>query len=395
MRTIFFLVLALIGNAALQATLHAQTLTQTPQFRLVPADTISPVTHLILTVPLADPVSLPAVAAAIETRFGVTLTAEWPLRSIAVHCFVMQADDNTDLDDIIARMRADAQIRTVQRVRNFETFENLYSDPLFPAQGALTLINASLAQRYSEGAGVKVGVVDSAIDSTHPDLAGRISSLHDFVGDNRGKSGEAHGTAIGGIIAADASNSIGMVGVAPKAELVELRACWQAQGDPGRCNSFSLARALNFAILKKIKLINMSLGGPPDPLLEELVRAAIDDGLIIIAAWGEDQTATFPASVPGVIAAGRFGKDHSIPAPATDVISTAPQNDYRYVSGSSVASAHVAGVVSLLLAIRPDLRSDAIASALRAAVTVRDEKPMLDACQALREVAETSVTCLQ
>lgn len=377
-----------LGNSAASGA-------QAQSFRLAPADLLSSGTHLILTVPLDDADELATVAVSIERRFDVTLMAEWPLRSIAVHCFVVNAGERADLDDLIARMRADAQIRSVQRTQDFNTFESHYADPLFPIQSALTQLNAVAAQRFSTGSGVRVGVVDSAIDSTHPDLAGRLAELHDFVGDGQQDIAESHGTAIAGIIAADAANAQGIVGVAPEAELVVLRACWQAPGEPGRCNSFSLARALNFAILNQIDVVNISLGGPPDPLLEELVRAAVDSGLVVIAAWGEAETATFPASVPGVIAAGGSAADRRIPAPAVDVISTAPHNDYRYFSGSSVAAAHVAGVASLLLAARPDLRPDDIARALRSAVTVRDNTPMLDACQALHTVAGEAVSCLQ
>mgnify|MGYP003630928934 FL=1 len=378
-----------ISTFLLAAPLRAQ---QAPPWLLVPADSIATQTHLILTVPLDDPGALNAVAAGIEARFGVTLTAEWPLQSLAVHCLVVDTAGTPDLDALIARMQADAQIRTVQRMNDFQVFETLHSDPLLPMQSALRQINAAAAHRLSTGTGVRVGIVDTAIDRDHPDLEGRLADLRDFVGNAQGSAAEPHATAIAGIIAADADNGIGMMGVAPQAELIGLRACWQAQGEGGRCNSFSLARALNFAILNDVQVLNMSLGGPPDPLLQELIEAAEAAGIVVVAAWGENPEPTFPASMPGVIAAGQ-GTEHQVPAPAVDVLSTAPDNDYRYVSGSSVAAAHVSGVVALLIARHHDITARDIALALNDAVVMQHDGPMVDACEALLAIETTASVC--
>lgn len=378
--------------ARVQAPTQAPDQSQAQNWRLVDADQIASNSNLVLTVPLDDASALSAVAADIERRFGVTVAAEWPLRSISVHCLVVDTSGHSDVEDLIKRMRADAQIRTVQRMQDFELLSDLYLDSLFPAQSSLAQLNALAAHRRSTGSGVRVGVVDSGIDSSHPDLEGQLVEVRDFVSVTRSGAIEAHGTAIAGIIAADAANALGMVGVAPEAELVGLRACWEPQGKSGRCSSFSLARALNFAILNRLGVINLSLSGPSDPLLEELVLAAIKDGLVIVAAWGESSAAAFPASIPGVIAAGG-SPDAGIPAPAVDVISTAPRGRHRYVSGSSVAAAHVSGVAALLLALRADLKTDDIARALSAAVTLKGERPMLDACEALRSIDDQKKLC--
>nr|WP_321981930.1 S8 family serine peptidase [uncultured Cohaesibacter sp.] len=365
---------------------------QSQPFLLKPANTIATKTHLILTVPLADKKALDKIASEIMSRFGVTLTAEWPLKSIDVHCFVVEADPKADMNALIARMLADKQIRTAQKMQEFKTLESRYSDPLFPIQTALKQINAVAAQRYSTGSGVHIAVVDSAIDASHPDLLGRLTPAKDFVGVGQTSVAEDHGTAIAGIIAADVANATGIVGIAPKAQLTSLRACWQAPNEPGECNSFSLARALNFALLNDFDVINLSLGGPPDPLLEELIQSAIEKNIVVVAAWGEDGVATFPASVSGVIAAGGPTKA-SIPAPSVDVISTAPHNDYRYVSGSSVAAAHVSGILALLLALHPGLPTETLAHALHASIRQRNGDPMIDACAVLHSEAKDTVSC--
>lgn len=239
---------------------------------------------------------------------------------------------------------------------------------------------------------MSIAVVDSAIDASHPDLSGRLAPLKDFVGDGQVSAAEDHGTAIAGIIAADVANGTGIVGIAPTAKLTSLRACWQAQHAPGECNSFSLARALNFALLNDFDIINLSLGGPPDPLLRELIQTAIKKNIVVVAAWGEEESATFPASVPGVITAGG-PTEISIPAPSVDVISTAPHNNYRYFSGSSVAAAHVSGISALLLALRPDLATDELHRALTASVRLLDGAPMVDACVVLHNETNPQVSC--
>lgn len=363
-----------------------------PEFLLVDADQISTNRYLILTVPLDDADRLRKVAADIETQFNVTLTAEWPLLAISVHCLVVDASRHGDVDALVLRIRADQRIRTVQRMKGFETQSENYQDSLLPLQTAMYEMNAVRAHYKSTGAGIKIAVIDSGIDEHHPDLIGRRIEKRDFVSAAGDQAPEMHGTAIAGVIGADASNAQGMVGVAPEAKLLGLRACWQEAGELGRCSSFSLARALNFAILNQADVINLSLGGPPDPLLEELLLAAIESGVVIVAAWGKAERPAFPASVPGVIGAG-LSHDQAIPAPAVDVISTALDGRYRYVSGSSVAAAHVTGVVALMLSAQADLTPGDVGRALNSAITLREGVPMLDACQALRSVRGSPDFC--
>ena len=370
---------------------------ETHDWRLSDADQIVSGDYLILTVPMADDDRLSEIAEEVEARYGVQLAAEWPLRSIAAHCLVLDVRAHGDVEGLIARMRADRTIRTVQRMQEFDVFEDprselRYDDPLFPFQRALVQLNAENAHNRSIGSGIRIGVVDSGIDRAHPDLSGRLADNRDFVNQRGTDRAEAHGTAMAGVIAAAAANATGIVGVAPGAELVGLRACWQNADTPGRCSSFSLARSLNFAIINGIEVLNLSLGGPPDPLLEELVRDAIAKGIVVVAAWGKAEAPSFPASVPGVIAAGG-PRTSGVPAPAIDVISTAPDSSYSYVSGSSVAAAHVSGVVALLLASRRDLTPGDILRALERGRSEQDGRPVLDACRALKSVAYAGTPC--
>lgn len=349
-------------------------------WRLVDANTLAPGGYIVLTVPTDTPQALTALAASLAEDYDIPLTAEWPLNAISVLCLVYDASSSPDIEALLTSLRQDARVRTAQRVQGFSVSSSHKPRSLLPAQWAMHRMNVLAAHAASTGTGVRVGIVDSAIDRTHPDLSHRLADTRDFVSVVATQRAEAHGTAVAGVIGADAQQT-GLLGVAPGSEMVGLRACWQT-GSGGKCNSFSLARALNFAILNDIDVLNMSLGGPDDPLLTELIEAAIAKDMVVVAAAGETEQTVFPASIPGVIAAGQAGPGR-IPAPMTDILSTAPEQSHRYVSGSSIATAHVSGVVALVMAGNPDLPSAQIEPRLASAIHEAAQGPMLDACRAV------------
>jgi subtilisin family serine protease len=181
---------------------------------------------------------------------------------------------------------------------------------------------------------------------------------------------EAHGTAVAGVIAARAGNGIGIAGVAPGARLMALRACWEARGQGTLCSSFTLAKALNFAILHEARIINLSLGGPADRLLQTLLVAAGVRGATVVGALDPARPDGFPASAPGVLAVGTMERMSvragALFAPGADVPSCLPGARWGFVSGSSYAAAHVSGLAALLAELRPhagpgELRSTILA----------------------------------
>jgi subtilisin family serine protease len=167
--------------------------------------------------------------------------------------------------------------------------EVTYDDPYFGLQPGLTAMDIEGAHLRSLGERVRVAIIDTGVDTTHPELSGRVGDNVDLVGDSRAPPpAEQHGTAVAGVIGAIANNGQGIVGVAPQAHLLALRACWQTTREDGAriatCNSFTLARALGRAIDDRASVINLSLAGPQDSLLERLVVRAIDDGAIVVGA---------------------------------------------------------------------------------------------------------------
>ncbi len=248
-----------------------------------------------------------------------------------------------------------------------------------------------------------MAVVDTAVDDEHPDLAHNIVLRRDFVteGARSQEIAELHGTAVAGVIASVANNGIGTVGVAPGAWILALRACWetQAHGSSGTCNSFTLAKSLAFVVERRPEVVNLSVAGPPDPLLERLIRAALARGIAVVTAYRESAgAAAFPGSMSGVLAVGGpdspvdEGATPPLAAPARDILTTTPGGGFDFVSGSSFAAAHVSGVLALLLEKAPGLAVERLDEVLRR--TSRSVRrgpgivvPLVDACAALDQVA--------
>jgi subtilisin family serine protease len=172
---------------------------------------------------------------------------------------------------------------------------------------------------------------------------------------------ETHGTGVAGIIAAHADNGVGIEGVAPGARLMALRACWQRPDQATRCDSFTLGKALNFAIMHGAQVINLSLSGPPDRLLQQLLDVALARGIKVVGAVDPQRAdGGFPASCPGVLAVtddeARSAAAGILVAPGRDIPTTTVGAKWHFVSGSSYAAAHVSGMVAMLSELRPALR---------------------------------------
>ena len=131
------------------------------------------------------------------------------------------------------------------------------------------------------------------------------------------------------------------------------------------CNSFTLAKALAAILDTDARVINLSLGGPSDPLLNKLLMQLLEERRVVVAALPPDgSTRGFPDSAPGVLVVRVSGPTPAPPgvlsAPGSDILTTQPDGGYDFTSGSSMAAAHVSGIVALLLSISPNLDPNSI-----------------------------------
>jgi subtilisin family serine protease len=288
--------------------------------------------------------------------------ASWPIALLGVHCLVYAVRADADTAVLLARLARDPRVESAQPLFAFSTLAAPYNDPYAELQRNVLQMAIAQAHGLSRGGGVRVAVIDTGVDVGHPDLPPRGTQTRNFVDtDAQAFRADAHGTAVAGVIAAVPNNGIGIVGVAPDAQLLAYKACWRAAtGMGGVCNTFTLAQALAAAIEARADIINLSLAGPSDPLLTRLVNQGLERGAIVVGAVPADGLRRlFPTDIEGVIAVDAVESGHraadTIAAPGRDILSLAPDGHYDFYSGSSLAAAEVSGLVALLRAERPRL----------------------------------------
>ena len=313
-----------------------------------------------------------ATAHSLERDYRLREVSAWPIQSLQVHCIVVRLPDLTPRATLIAQLARDSRVESVQPLNEFTTeadanesgASKLQSPPpqrqsYVPLQRNLRELGVLQAHKLSQGAAVRIAIIDTGVDYRHPDLNGRIVTRRDFVAGGSDFTGDRHGTEVAGVIAATAGGGLGVLGVAPKSRLVALKACWPLRQDAAEaaCNSFTLAQALQAAITAHADIVNLSLAGPPDPLLARLIHYGMERGIIYVGALPPARVGphdAFPTDIPGVLAVqsaeDAAASSRHLLAPGHGILTLAPGGHYDFASGSSLATAEVTGVVALLLA---------------------------------------------
>ena len=254
---------------------------------------------------------------------------------------------------------------------------------------------------------VKVGIVDSGVDGTNPDLTGRIVAARSFVGGSPYRDDQGHGTFVAGEIAANPTNALGIAGLAFNAHLIVAKVV----DDEGGVPLSAEVAGIRWAVDQGAQVINLSLGGVRDPLdptqdtYSPLEQAAVDyaysKGVVVVAAVGNGPQspstpwpyAAYPAALPHVIGVSAIRQNGSVPdysnrdavyndiaAPGDALFSTIPTNlvsgapqcanspwsdcgpdELRDAIGTSFATPQVSAAAALLLGQDPSLRPDQVA----------------------------------
>lgn len=294
----------------------------------------------------------------------------WPLTELGIHCIVYRVSESSSLDELVERLQGDERLEIVQKINMFQVEANPYSDPYSGLQSNIQLIHLDKLHSKVTGRDIKVALIDTGVDLDHPDLRGQIVASKNYAKAISAEfSEDIHGTAVAGVIAARTNNATGIVGIAPDSRLVAFKACWplSAGSIEAACNSFTLALAINMAIKWDVNILNLSLTGPKDPLLTSLIKTAISKGIFVVSADSgtEDPDKCFPGCMDDVIAVRISSNDskeliaskRSVVAPGQDILTTVPHGTYDFISGSSVAAAHISGLIALLLEQKPELTS--------------------------------------
>jgi subtilisin family serine protease len=257
------------------------------------------------------------------------------------------------------------------------------------------------AWTLSTGKGRTVAVLDTGVDDSHPDLAGRVLPGYDWVdddfdADDEGESG--HGTHVAGILAATKDNQIGVAGVAPKARILPLRVI--EENGSGRVSD--IIKAYDFAAKLRVRVVNASFGAPGF-MQAEYDAIARHPTTVFVAGAGNSGTAMddpaaadpqnddeYPCAynLPNIVCVGASQPDDEplsssnhgaqsvdVFAPGYEIHSTVPGDDYAAKSGTSMATAYVSGAAALLLARNPKLT---IADLKHGLIAGSDPKPALE-----------------
>lgn len=337
-------------------------------------------------------------------QFNMDLISSWEIPELKYYCVVFDTHDPQKRDEILIQLSKLKTIRIAEPLQQFHGLTNAYNDPYYDLQKGFQRMDVAPVQRLTQGEGIKVAIIDTGVNSLHPDLLGRVTSMRNFVdSDSQRFQSDRHGTEVAGIIAANANNGQGIVGIAPSTTLLSIKACWEnplQHHEQAYCNTYTLAKAISEAISMNADIINLSLGGPPDRLLDQLVKSAIEKRIIVIASappLGDIEG--FPVSTPGVIVVdlgnSPQNRDESrLHAPGKDIITLFPDGQYSFASGSSLSTAHVSGLAALLLSLQK-LSHDEMQSLLKSSETT-DQYGMtsINACLAVKYL-RPSLTCTQ
>jgi len=264
-------------------------------------------------------------------------------------------------------LRASGLFKSVER-DYLATIAEVPNDPYFPGQWGLERTGVPAAWDLTHGGGqATVALLDTGVDSSHPDLAGQVVAGYDFIdGDTDPSDGHGHGTHMAGIIAAVQNNALGTAGIAPSSPLLAVRVLDSAGVGPYS----AVADGIIYAADQGARVINLSLAGSaPSGLLQDAVNYARDAGAVVVAAMGNDASSTpvYPAATGGVVAVGAVASSDTLAgfsntgawishvSPGVDVLTTDLGGGYWSSSGTSPAAAFSSGIFSLLFAFEPTL----------------------------------------
>jgi subtilisin family serine protease len=307
--------------------------------------------------------------AAQEERFGISQRIDrqeaFESALLGVRVVRYQIRDRRPLAQVLARLAADARVLAVQPSYVFRLSQGVTAMAGKVPQYAHEKLSVEQAHALALGRNVRVAVVDTGIDRSHPELEAAVVAAYDAIGESRSIA-EGHGTAIAGVLAGRRL----LKGMAPESNILAIRAFAASRTGTPESNTLVLVKAIEWAFANGARLFNMSFAGPKDPLLEKLIEAAENRGGIFVAAAGNGGPSAppaYPAAYSSVIAVtatdssdrlyalANRGAYITIAAPGVDILAPALKGSYALITGTSIAAAHVSGIVALLLERHPEL----------------------------------------
>lgn len=321
--------------------------------------------------------------------------------------FKVCCDRTGSVEEAAEKLASAAGVRYAEPNRYRETYVTP-NDPRFASQWGLGKINAPAAWERTTGSpNVVVAVIDTGIDLDHPELASLLVQGMDMVDlgpnpkapagfrfegdfqtrDNVPQDEVGHGTHVAGTIACLSNNNRDVAGVTWQCRLMPVKVLTRLVNISkpidvrGIGSSADIAAGIRWAVDNGARVLNLSLGSETDAQVErDAIAYAIARGAVVCAAMGNggvNAPISYPAAYPGVVAVGainisnqragfsQVGAHIDVVAPGVDILSTVWNDSVGTMSGTSMASPHVAGVAALVLSCNSSLTGDQVADILR------------------------------
>lgn len=311
----------------------------------------------------------------IAKAYGLEFADHWPLGSFGARLVRFHIRDGQSVAQAITALRNDPRVLAPQPNYFYHLQTASRNGQTPDLQYALEKVEIARAHALARGRGVKIAILDSGIDATHPDLAGAVAASWPADGKQASAPGD-HGTAIAGIIRARGQ----IRGVAPEAQVLDVNV-FRASGNaaPARATTLDLLRGIDWALSQKARIFNISLAGPRDPLLRFALQHVVEAGAFIVAAAGNGGLSAppaYPAAYAEAIAvtatdqadrlysAANRGTYIALAAPGVDILSPASGHAHLLQTGTSFAAAHVSGIIALMLSRTPRLSARGLRQAL-------------------------------
>lgn len=291
--------------------------------------------------------------------------------------YYVLAHDHLSTEDFVSKLSRERVILHAEPNYQFikqQEGETTPNDEFFqPYQWNLKQIDSEIGWNISEGAEhVIIAILDTGIDLEHEDLADKvIAGYNAFDGSTNVQDEHGHGTHVAGIACAVTNNITGIAGVSWYNPILPVKVL----NEEGSGSLFEVADGIKWATDNGAKVINLSLGdAQASEILYDAIRYAYERDVVLIAAAGNDNVAEpmYPAAYPEVLAVAavdqerkkasfsNYGPHIDVTAPGEHIPSTFPGNNYVYMSGTSMAAPHVAGLAGLIRAFNPELTNQEV-----------------------------------
>jgi hypothetical protein len=310
---------------------------------------------------------------AFADALNLQVERSYQMSGLGLRVFLLRIPAGGDADAVLLQASADDRPLWVQFNFAHQTMDSATATGS-KQQYALAKIRADSLPQAARGQGVRVALIDSGVALDHESLDRDSITSIDLIDEQKAPPGETHGTVVASIIAGAGK----VKGLAPAAEIIAIRAFSEIDPRTGESSSdsYHVSQAVSVALERKARIINMSIGGPNDPLVRMVVQQAVLTGAIVFAAAGNagpDAPPCYPAAQRGVIAvtatddkdrlySGANRGDYvAVAAPGVAVIAARPgkggASAYDYFTGTSMATGYATGLAAVLLSADPKLTS--------------------------------------